>query len=165
MAYQSPWQLAQQSPYPNRRTPPPDEATRARMRANLERNIAESRSKGYGKADFSDLLKPLKQKAKETLADKIAENMRQSEGKKKKPTKGEIKKAAKAGKVLVASLPSTCFSELTWQATSDDGMDGIATGTFINKTQGTWDWDCDLETFLEWTQSGSLGEFFNAEIR
>jgi len=157
MAYQSPF-------HTGNRTPPPDEATRARMRANLERNIAESKSKGYGKADFSDLLKPLNQKAKETLANKIAENMRQSEGK-KKPTKGEIKKAAKAGKVLVASLPSTCFSELTWQATSDDGMDGIATGTFINKTQGTWDWDCDLETFLEWTQSGSLGEFFNAEIR
>lgn len=108
-----------------------------------------------GKPSLEQAMKNLNQTIKQTIGDKLAEEMGE---KKKKPNLSEIRKAAKEGKMLSASLPSTCFSELTWQ-------DGIATGTFINKTAGDWSWECDLETFIEWVQSGSLGEFFNEEIR
>jgi len=154
MAYQPEWQ--------NRRTPPPDQATRDRMRANLERNIAESRSKGYMRADFSDLLKPLKREAKKTIGDQIAENMRESEGKKKKPTKGEIKNALKNGQTLNVTTASDCFESLTAEV-SDDGM-VLVTGTFRNPTRGDWQYEMPLDLFLEWAND-DLGVFFNQVIR
>lgn len=147
--------MAYQSPFHTGRTPPPDAATRARMRANLERNVAESKAKGYGPSSFNDLLKPLNETAKKTAGNKLAEQMSET---KKAPTKSEIRKAAKEGKTLSASIPSTCFAWLEW-------TDGVASGEFLNKTQGVWEWECDLETFIEWAQSGSLGGYFNDVIR
>jgi hypothetical protein len=160
MAVQSDWQKAQAAfrdwqERGGRASGPPPSIVRDMMRQKGLARDAELKAKGYGTANFNDLLKPLNRKAKETAGDKTAEQMN---GGKKKPSLSEIRKAAKEGKTLVASLPSSCFSELTW-------TDGVATGTFINKTAGVWDWDCTLEEFLEWSQSGSLGEFFNDVIR
>lgn len=131
------------------------QAARDFLRAQTDKRIAESKAKGYGPARFDDLLRPFNREAKKTAGDKLAE---QISGTKKKPTMSQIRNAAKEGKTLRASLPSSCFAWLEW-------TDGVASGEFLNKTQGVWEWECDLETFIEWTQSGSLGEFFNAEIR
>lgn len=152
MAYQSPF-------HTGNRTPPPDEATRARMRANLERNIAESKSKGYGPARFDDLLKPLNREVKKTVGNKIAE---QASKTKKKPTHGEIKKALANGLTIEASTPSDCFLNLT----AEDAGDGmvLVTGTFRNKTQGDWDYLMPLGDFLDWAND-DLGVAFNEWVR
>jgi len=51
----TPSQLAELSQWPNRRTPPPDQATRDRMRAGLDARIAESKAEGHTVGRFRDL--------------------------------------------------------------------------------------------------------------
>jgi|SRR5580704_17848100 hypothetical protein len=87
-----------------------------------------------------------------------AERAKPLPGEKKSATMDEIKAAVKSGKRLYANIPSTCFDELSWHK-------GIAHAEFAYRNpDGGYDYECDLETFLEWC-SDSLGEFFNAEIR
>jgi hypothetical protein len=151
--------MAYQSPFHTGRTPPPDEATRARMRAGLERNIAESQAKGYMRADFNDLLKPLNREAKKTAGNKLAEQMSE---KKKKPTRGEIKKALANGATLDVSTPSDCFESLS-AVDAGDGM-VLVTGTFRNPTHGDWDYLMPLGDFLDWAND-DLGVAFNEWVR
>lgn len=141
MAYQPEWQ--------NRRTPAPDQATRDRMRAGLDQRIAQSRAAGYGPADFSDLLRPLNKEASK-LSKSINANMKASEAK-KPPTWGDVKKAAKAHRTLVANVDSSAFDSVTWK-------DGIVTAVFWNDY--TYSAPLDLNTFRDWT-SESLGRFYN----
>lgn len=158
MAVQSSWQRYQaawRDWQAQGGTGKPPQAVRDYLRSQTDARIAESRAKGYGPARFDNLLKPFNDSAKKAAGDKLAEQLNKT---KKAPTKSEIRKAAKEGKTISATLPSTCFAWLEWQ-------DGIATGEFLNKTQGVWEWECDLETFIEWAQSGSLGSFFNDVIR
>jgi hypothetical protein len=147
----SPSELAAYSPWPNRRTPAPDQATRDARRANLDRNVKESKAKGYGPARFDDVDRELKK-----LSKQINKNLHADEDKhKKKPKLSEVRKAAKEGRTLFAATPSTCFSEVSW-------TDGIASLTFANKTQGTWDIEMTLDEFLDFTD-GSMGQNFNAD--
>jgi|SRR5579883_2480745 hypothetical protein len=156
MAFQPEWQ--------NRRTPPPSQDVRERMRANLERNIAESKAKGYGPANFDGLLKPLNRKVKKTLGDKIAENMRESEGKKKKqPSKSEMRRALANGSELHAVTPSDCFQDLFAVASDDDGT-VLVTGVFANPTRGEWQYEMTLDEFLDWAND-DLGVAFNEWVR
>jgi hypothetical protein len=78
-------------------------------------------------------------------------------GEKRSATMAEIQAGVKAGKRLYANVPSTCFEELSWHK-------DVATATFWRGGSITYEYDCDLDTFLSWC-SGSLGEFFDAEIR
>lgn len=63
----------------------------------------------------------------------------------------------KRAKFLEAGIDSTCFSGLTWTG-------GIATATFA-RDGAVYEYELTREEFLEWVASGSLGQFFNAEIR
>lgn len=65
---------------------------------------------------------------------------------------------ANARSIVADASVSTCFSDLRWSH-------GVATGTFQNPTVGTWEWDCSREEFMDWIHSGSLGEYFNDNIR
>jgi hypothetical protein len=70
----------------------------------------------------------------------------------------EIKAAGRAGKTIYADAASDCFYSLSWK-------DGVAHAEFNKRNpDGGYDYDVDLDTFLDWT-TGSLGEFFNYEIR
>lgn len=129
------------------------------MRANLERNIAESKSKGYGPANFNKLLKPLNSKAKEAAGQKLAE---QAGEKKKAPTKSQIKKALANGQELSVSTPSDCFDAIV-AVDAGDGM-VLVTASFKNKTQGDWDYLMPLDDFLDWAND-DLGVAFNEWVR
>lgn len=142
----------------------------ARMQRELEtnpymQNLTAKQKQDYldGKPvklgdPFKELNKKLNREINQAIQEKVNEALGKGKhGGKIAKTKSEVRKAAAAGETLYANVDSTCFSELSW-------TDGVATGTFWGPKAGTWDWPCDLETFIEWT-SGSLGEFFNDEIR
>jgi hypothetical protein len=137
---------------------PPSQLRRDFLRQQLDARIAQSKAAGHGPANFDYLLGDLNKQASK-LSKSIAANMKQSETRKKNPTLSEINKAAKAHRVLIANVPSECFSELTWQ-------DGIATGTFAKGGgAGAYEYDCTLQEFIEWSSSGSLGEWFADNIK
>jgi hypothetical protein len=80
-------------------------------------------------------------------------------------TRDQIKTAVKSGKTLYADAASDCFSDLSWRPDPDDPTTGTAIANFNKRNgAGDWEYDVDLDDFLDWT-SGSLGEFFNYEIR
>ena len=54
-----------------------------------------------------------------TVKDKFNEEKKKLASGQKQLTRGEIKKAAKAGKRLFADVASTCFDELSWKAYED----------------------------------------------
>jgi hypothetical protein len=58
---------------------------------------------------------------------------------------------------VVADVDSTCFEDLRWR-------NGIATATFYRGGDIVYDYPISLSEFLDWC-SGSLGEYFNAEVR
>jgi ABC-type uncharacterized transport system substrate-binding protein len=91
-------------------------------------------------------------------ANKVLRDAINNELKKQGPTRGEIQKAAKAGKRLIANTPSSCFASLEWHK-------GIATAEFYRGGQIVYDYPMSLDEFLDWAQDDSLGEYFNAEIR
>lgn len=75
------------------------------------------------------------------------------------PSRQEVEDAAKQGKTLTATNASDCFDELSWN-------NGVVTAVFAKGGgAGTYQYEVDLDTFLDWCASGSLGEYFNAEIR
>jgi len=60
-------------------------------------------------------------------------------------------------RVIVADADSNCFSDLRWS-------NGVAYFTFAR--DGYQDSEpMDLETFKEWMDSGSLGGWYNANLR
>jgi hypothetical protein len=71
------------------------------------------------------------------------------------PNRDDIDKAAKAGHTLRADLPSTCFESVTWK-------DGIVTGTFYRGGAIVYDGEMDLDEFIDFASSDSLGEWYNA---
>jgi hypothetical protein len=93
------------------------------------------------------------------LDKQINKNIHASEGKGKKPSRSQIERAAQQHRVLYASAPSSCFSEASWQ-------DGVLSLTFANKAVGTWDYEgVSLADFMDFAQSGSLGGWFNDNLR
>lgn len=165
MAHQSDWQKAQAAfrdwqERGGRASGPPPQIVRDMMRQKGLARDADLKAKGYGPADFSDLLKPLNREAKKTAADKLAE---QASATKKKPTKGEIKKALANGATLDVSTASDCFLSLSAEASDDEGM-VIVTGTFRNPTRGDWQYEMSLDEFLDWAND-DLGVAFNEWVR
>jgi hypothetical protein len=104
--------------------------------------------KAPAKDAFADLNKQINQSIKDSLGREL---------KKHGPSRGQIEEAAKAHKTLVATMPSTCFDSLTWR-------DGVATAVFA-KDGSVYDYPMDVDDFLDWANSGSLGKTFNDEIR
>jgi hypothetical protein len=96
--------------------------------------------------------KQIMRDANKAIKDKI-----NSELKKQGPTRGEIMKAAKAGKTLHANTPSVCFASVEW-------TDGICTMEFARDGY-VLDEPMDILDFLDFAQAPSLGQFYNAEIR
>ena len=101
-----------------------------------------------------------------TVKGKINEEKKKLASGQKRLSLAQIKSAARAGKTIYADAASECFFSLSWRADPDgDGTDGTAHAVFNMRDPGDgYDYDVDLDTFLDWT-SDSLGEFFNAEIR
>lgn len=98
---------------------------------------------------FEDINKKLNKLSKEAI-----NKARQKAG----PTRQEVEDAARQGKQLVATNASDCFDSLTWK-------DGVTTAVFAKGGgAGTYQYQVTLDEFLEWC-AGSLGEYFNAEIR
>jgi hypothetical protein len=101
--------------------------------------------------------KQVMKEANQAIKDKLKEEKQKGSGQ-KRLSLDQIKTAAKAGKTIWADAASECFAELSWR-------NGIAHAEFNKRNpDGGYDYEVDLETFLEWA-SDSLGEFFNAEIR
>ena len=61
------------------------------------------------------------------------------------------------GDALVATTPSTCFDDLSWD-------DGVATATFA-KDGSVYEYEMSEEEFLEWADDDSLGGYFNDVVR
>jgi hypothetical protein len=70
----------------------------------------------------------------------------------KGPTKQQIQSAAKTGKTLHITTPSTCFNSVNWK-------NGIVSVEFQNGY--AYSAPLDLDTMLEWADDESLGGFFN----
>jgi hypothetical protein len=137
---------------------------RARMERELQTNPYLQNLTAKQRQDFLDGKKVprggdvFKQLNRElgNLNKQINKNIHASEDKGKKgPSLSGVKKAAKAGQTLYASAPSTCFSEASW-------TEGVASLTFANKTQGTWDIEMTLSEWIDFC-TGSLGQNFNAD--
>jgi hypothetical protein len=71
------------------------------------------------------------------------------------PTRGEIDKAAKEGKTLVANTPSRCFSDVHFRH-------GVCTAVFA-KDNYVWEQPMSTAEFLDFAQSDSLGQYWNEE--
>ena len=104
--------------------------------------------------------------ANKVISDKTKSEKQKLASGQQRLTLDQIKAFGKAGKTIYADAASECFESLSWRADPDgDGTDGTAHAVFNKRDPGGgYDYDVDLDTFLEWT-SDSLGEFFNAEIR
>jgi hypothetical protein len=63
----------------------------------------------------------------------------------------------KDGGALVATTPSNCFDDLSWE-------DGVATASFA-KDGRVYDYEMSKEEFLEWADDDSLGGYFNDNVR
>jgi hypothetical protein len=92
------------------------------------------------------------------LDKQINANIHASEGDKKKkgPSLSAVKKAAKEGRTLYASQPSTCFTEVSW-------TDGVCTFSFAHKTIMDVDVPMDLQEFLDLASEPSLGQAWNRD--
>jgi hypothetical protein len=134
-----------------------DRATRTLDEARaLTKQLETLRTKAlfdqYGPANLTKTLdKQINKETKKALGEK-------QRGGQQATSLDQIKKAAAAGKTLWADQDSDCFASLSWQ-------NGIATATFYHGGQIEYTYDVDLETFLEWANSDSLGGFFNDVIR
>jgi hypothetical protein len=71
------------------------------------------------------------------------------------PSRDVFNAAAKAHKQLNANTPSTCFASLSWR-------DGIVAGEFYRGGSVVYDGEMTLDEFLDFAQSDSLGEWYNA---
>jgi hypothetical protein len=72
-----------------------------------------------------------------------------------------IGKAPK-GSRIDATTPSTCLASLSWKADKGgDGQDGVATAEFHRGGAVVYDYNCDLDTFLEIAESDSIGKAAN----
>jgi hypothetical protein len=94
----------------------------------------------------------------EMVRSRLKENFVKRQQGKKQMSRADIDKAVKAHKTLHAELPSTCFASLTFK-------DGIATAKFYRGGAVVYEYPMELDDFLDWAKSDSLGEFFNAEVR
>jgi len=75
----------------------------------------------------------------------------------KGPTRAEIDNAVREGRTLVATIPSSCFSEVYYE-------DGVCTAVFARDGY-VWEEEMTLDDFLDLTRGPSLGQTWNAEWR
>ncbi len=95
---------------------------------------------------FANLTKTLDRQVKQAINEALNKHG---------PTRGEIDSAAKEGKTLVATTPSTCFSDMYYE-------DGACTAVFA-KDGYVWEQPMEVEDFLDLAQSDSLGKAWNEE--
>jgi hypothetical protein len=86
-----------------------------------------------------------------SLNKQIDQSLKQSQP---QPTRDEIDRAAKQGKTLVSTLPSSAFNEVSWRK-------GIVTAEFWNGY--VYSAPMSKEDFLDWAGGGadSLGKYYN----
>lgn len=112
-----------------------------------------------GKPSLEQAMKNLNRTIKQTIGDKIAEQVGLT---KKQPTKSQMQKALANGGELHAVTPSDCFSDL-YAIADDDGM-VLVTAVFANPTRGEWQYSMSLDDFLDWAND-DLGVAFNEWVR
>jgi hypothetical protein len=95
---------------------------------------------------FADLNKQLDKQVKQAINEALG---------KRGPTRGEIDSAVKEGKTLVATTPSTCFSDVYYE-------DGVCTAVFA-KDNYVWEQPMSTAEFLDFARSDSLGKAWNEE--
>jgi hypothetical protein len=163
MAVQSDWQKysAAMNEWQNqggRASGPPPKAVRDFQRAQGQARDAELKAKGYGPAVFKAHADVGKASTSLSLhydpkTDKwVTMEEMKAAARFKGPSVDEIRHAAKTGKTLHITTPSTCFDSLTWK-------DGVVSAVFQNGY--SYSTDLDLDTFMQWSADGSLGKFFN----
>lgn len=143
--------MAIQSPFYTKRTPPPDQATRDRMRAALDQRVAESKAKGYGPATFGNFEKELSK-----LNQQINESMKASEAQRHK--KPKIKHHRNGD--MIAQQGSSAFLFLAYSKAA-----GGVIASFANPTRGEWFYPMGRKDAKDWFNSDSLGGYFNDVIR
>jgi hypothetical protein len=79
--------------------------------------------------------------------------------KKHGPSRAEVEKAAKAGKTLRATTPSSCLASLEY-----DSKEGVAVAEFYRGGAVVYDYPMSLNEFIEWADSESLGKFGNENV-
>jgi hypothetical protein len=65
-----------------------------------------------------------------------------------------IAQKAPKGSTIHSTVDSTCLADLSFK-------DGVATATFFRGGDVVYGYPMDLETFLEWVDSDSIGKFGN----
>lgn len=75
----------------------------------------------------------------------------------KGPTRTEIDNAVREGRTLVATIPSSCFSEVYYE-------DGVCTAVFARDGY-VWEEEMPLDDFLDLVAGPSIGQTWNAEFR
>jgi len=101
-------------------------------------------------------LKTMEKNVSKEMNAAIRENI-YGEVKKVQPSRAEMQAAAKAGKSLHALMPSTCLQSLTWKK-------GVTTAEFYRGGAITYEYEMDLDEFVSWAQSGSLGKYGNENV-
>jgi hypothetical protein len=108
--------------------------------------------------------RPARQQAiQKRISDALKKNYAKRQEGKPQPTREQINEAAKAGKPLRADLPSTCFASLTFKQDKDGN--GTVFAEFYRGGAINYEYPMELDDFLDWAGSESLGVFFNAEVR
>ena len=79
------------------------------------------------------------------------------------PTLDEVQQAVADGSTLRATQESTCFASLEYIPLDDES--GTVIGVFQNGYGPYESEPVDLQEFLDWASSDSLGKTYNAEFR
>jgi|SRR5579862_16296 len=149
-----------------------DKYTQAERDAWQQARLAQERARGSHSAGINALPRaPLQsyeaaqKQLKETLQNVSKEMNARIKGivneelKKHGPSRAEIEKAAKAGKTLHATTPSTCLASLTY-----NGKEKVAVAEFYRGGAITYEYPMSLGEFIEWADSESLGKFGNENV-
>jgi hypothetical protein len=102
---------------------------------------------------FDQLNEKLNKQLQKAVNDAIAD--------KTSPTLDEVQQAAADGHTLRATQESTCFASLEYVPL--DAETGTVVATFVNG-YGPYEGEMDLDDFIDWADSGSLGGTYNAEF-
>jgi hypothetical protein len=93
-----------------------------------------------------------------TLSKQIDKQLAGFEKDRQKAVNQEVANKAPKHARLIADLDSSVFESVTWK-------DNVVTATFFRGGAIVYYYDVTRDEFVDWVSSGSLGQYFNAEIR
>jgi hypothetical protein len=127
--------------HPATAKPPPPQAVRDTLRAQLDARVAELKAQGYGTARFDKLNAAINQQLQKMANQAVAD------------------KAPKHS-TLVSQVPSTCLASLTYSI-----KDEIATAEFYRGGQVVYDFPMSKSEFIDWVSAQEgIGRYGNSEV-